>query len=60
LTGIPAIILGALALGDIRRKPGQLKGSGMATAGIILGFLGAGFWLVVLIMSVVDAARSTG
>jgi prepilin-type processing-associated H-X9-DG protein len=39
-TGIPAIILGALALGDIRRQPGGLKGSGLATAGIVTGSIG--------------------
>jgi type II secretory pathway pseudopilin PulG len=47
LTGVPAIILGALALGDIRRNPGQLKGSGLATGGIVTGSIGS-----VLIMCV--------
>ncbi len=37
VTGVPAIILGALALGDIRRAAGRMKGSGMATAGIVTG-----------------------
>ena len=37
LTGVPAIIVGALALGDIRRAAGRMKGSGMATAGIVTG-----------------------
>lgn len=36
-TGIPAIILGILAFGDIRRRPRELRGHGLAVAGIITG-----------------------
>lgn len=36
-TGIPAIILGFLALRDIRRNPDRLTGEGMSIAGIVLG-----------------------
>ena len=32
----------------------------MATAGIVLGFIGAGFWLVALIINLVHAVGSTG
>jgi prepilin-type processing-associated H-X9-DG protein len=37
LTGIPAVILGLMALGDIRRSKGRLGGRGMAMTGTILG-----------------------
>jgi hypothetical protein len=37
LTFIPAIILGHLALNDIRRKPGT-QGRGLALTGLILGY----------------------
>jgi len=37
LTGIPAVILGIWALFDIKRRPGELKGSGLAISGITLG-----------------------
>jgi hypothetical protein len=37
LTGIPAIILGALAISSINRSRGELTGKGMAVAGICLG-----------------------
>ena len=40
LTGIPAIILGFMALGDIRQSHGRMSGSGMAYTGIITGLLG--------------------
>ena len=39
LTGIPALILGFLALGKIRRARGLLTGDGLAIAGIVLGAL---------------------
>jgi Protein of unknown function (DUF1559)/Domain of unknown function (DUF4190) len=40
LTGIPAVILGALALGDINRSRGRTAGSGLAIGGIITGSIG--------------------
>jgi len=54
-TGVPAILMGILALVDIRRAAGRLKGSGMAVTGIALGtvcgvvctpLLGGLIWLV--------------
>jgi prepilin-type processing-associated H-X9-DG protein len=40
LTGIPAIILGALALKDISKSDGRLGGKGLAIGGLITGSLG--------------------
>ncbi|QGJ68538.1 Hypothetical protein PBC10988_1970 [Planctomycetales bacterium 10988] len=37
LTGIPAIILGFLARGEIQETEGRLRGNGLALTGIILG-----------------------
>ncbi len=62
LTGVPAIILGRRALGDIDRSGGQLKGRGLATAGITLGAIGclltlAALMLMPAIRSASEAAR---
>ena len=38
-TGIPAIILGIVALGETGRGPGRLRGRGMAIGGIVTGSL---------------------
>jgi len=38
LAAIAAIILGHLALSDIKKKAGQLKGSGLAIAGLVMGY----------------------
>jgi hypothetical protein len=35
-----AIITGHMARGQIRREPDKYEGSGMATAGLVLGYLG--------------------
>jgi hypothetical protein len=43
--GIPAIVLGAMAHCDIRAAGGAAKGSGFATAGIILGSIGSTVFL---------------
>ncbi|MCA9239100.1 MAG: DUF1559 domain-containing protein [Planctomycetales bacterium] len=58
LTGLPAIILGALALGDIKRNP-QVEGKGMAIAGITTGSIGTVMLLgcVALLLPAVQAAR---
>jgi hypothetical protein len=51
LTGIPAIILALVSLGEIGRSRGRLGGKGMAISGLILGCLGSllcvvGSWIV--------------
>jgi Tfp pilus assembly protein PilE len=40
LTGIPAVICGHVARSNIRKSQGALAGSGMALAGLILGYIG--------------------
>jgi Zn-dependent protease len=39
LTGVPAIICGHMARGNIRRSNGGLGGAGMALAGLLLGYV---------------------
>lgn len=53
LTGIPAIIFGHLARKQFRTNPGKYSGQGMATAGLILGYIGSVIGLVVAIFYVV-------
>lgn len=47
VSAIPAVILGHMARGQIRRT-GQ-RGDGLAVAGLVLGWLGIGFALMVMI-----------
>jgi len=43
---IAAIVLGHLALGDIKRTAGRMAGRGMAIAGLVLGYTGIGLTLL--------------
>jgi uncharacterized protein DUF4190 len=64
LTGIPALILGYKSRRQIDSDPNRYDGRGMATAGIILGWIGTilcgGFWLVYLVVIVIAAASGSG
>ena len=55
LSGIPAILLGRLALGDIERSNDRLGGRRMAITGIVLGVIGCLFTLMLM-----PAFRSAG
>jgi type II secretory pathway pseudopilin PulG len=46
--GIPAIILGHLSRGDIKRSMGRLGGGGMALAGLIMGYISIGLSLLIV------------
>lgn len=48
LASIPGIICGHTARGNIRQSNGALTGDGMATAGLVMSYLGLAFWLAVL------------
>lgn len=50
ITGIPAAILGFMALGDIKRQPRRIGGKGMAIAGIVTGLCGMAFSMVFLLL----------
>ena len=65
LAGIPAIILGIIALSKIGKSNGRLQGSGLATAGIVTGAIGCLLSVVMLgvllpaVQAVRGAARRT-
>jgi hypothetical protein len=63
--GIPAIlaiIFGFISRNQIKRSQGAQTGGGMALAGIIIGFVGILFWIVVIIVAVavVNHCNHTG
>lgn len=57
ITSIPAVVLGHVARGQIRRT-GE-RGGGMATAGLVLGWLGIAF-LVLIVAGVTAMAVTNG
>jgi hypothetical protein len=50
---IAAVILGHLALRDIKRSAGRISGNGMAIAGLVMGYLGIGLTVIYAITMVV-------
>jgi hypothetical protein len=59
-TGLPAVILGVMALRSINRSNGQLKGDGLAIAGIVTGAVSSFMILpimIALLLPAVQAAR---
>jgi hypothetical protein len=49
VTGLPAVVLGALARKDIDRSSGTLTGRGIAAGGIVSGLFGTGLGFVMLL-----------
>jgi len=49
---ILAICFGYVAKREIRRNPGQIEGHGMATAGIVLGWIGIGMLVATIALYV--------
>lgn len=49
ITGLPAVILGALSRKDIDRSSGALTGRGIAAGGIVSGLFGTGLGFVMLL-----------
>lgn len=61
IAGIPAIILGHMALSEIRKSAGRLKGEGMALAGLIMGYLtivALPFILIIAAIAIPNLLRS--
>jgi len=58
LTAIPAIICGHMAKREMRQT-GQ-RGDGLATSGLVLGYLAVIFWGVLIALSIVGAVISAG
>jgi type IV pilus assembly protein PilA len=50
---IAAVILGHLSLSEIRKSAGRLKGQGIATVGLVLGYLGVAAIPLILILAAI-------
>lgn len=58
ITAILSVIFGFVARSNIMKSAGREKGSGMALAGIILGFSAIGLAIILLILSFVNVFSS--
>ncbi len=52
-TAIAAVVLGHIALSEIKKSAGRLAGHGMAMAGLILGYIGVAFVPFILIIAAI-------
>jgi len=58
ICSIPAIVLGIIALNQIKKEP-AIEGKGMAMAGIICGSIALFLWICLIIFWIVVAITST-
>jgi type IV pilus assembly protein PilA len=49
---IAAVVLGHLSLSDIKKSAGRIQGQGLATAGLVLGYLGLAFIPLAIIAAI--------
>ena len=57
LTGIPAIICGHMGMGVAGKEPDNLKGRGMAIAGLVLGYLSILMTISLFLLGGMDAIQ---
>ncbi len=55
--GVIAVIFGHIAMGQLKRNP-QQEGRGLAIAGLILGYIVVGFWVVLIAIGIIGAVLS--
>jgi len=48
ILGIPGVICGHLALSKLQKEP-QLQGKGLATAGLVIGYVAIAFWVIYVV-----------
>jgi len=53
VTAILAVVFGHLAMGKIRRSQGRLDGTGMAVAGLVIGYASVAIQILVTILLVI-------
>ena len=56
---VVGVVLGFVARGQIRAAQGRQGGDGLALAGIILGFVGIGFIVLLLVLGALSGSSST-
>jgi uncharacterized membrane protein len=57
---VVGIVLGFIARDQIKRSWGSQTGAGLATAGIVLGFIGVAIWVLLFVIGLVHGVGSTG
>lgn len=56
--GIVALVLGLVALSQIKKSPEKYSGKGMAIAGIVIGAVNIAFYILLMIFWILASALS--
>ncbi len=60
IAGIPAVILGNIAKKKITASGGYIRGSGLATAGLVMGWVSIGLSAVFILFAILGAISGSG
>jgi hypothetical protein len=60
IAGIPAVILGTTAKRKIAASGGVIRGQGLATAGLVLGWVSIGFSVLAILFIILGAIAGSG
>lgn len=60
IAGIPAVILGNIAKKKIAASGGLIRGSGLATAGLVMGWVSIGLSAVFILLAIIGAIAGSG
>jgi serine/threonine protein kinase len=58
-TAIPGLIVGHMALNEIRRSGGAIGGSGKATAALVIGYIWVAIFVIEVLVLIITAAASS-
>ena len=60
IAGIPAVILGSIAKRKIAASGGMVRGQGLATAGLVLGWVSIGLSAAFILLMLISAIAGSG
>lgn len=60
IAGIPAVILGSIAKRKITESGGVIRGQGLATAGLVMGWVSIGLSAAFILLMIIGAIAGSG
>jgi len=60
IAGIPAVILGTIAKKKISASGGNIRGQGLATAGLVMGWVSIGLSAAFILLMIIGAIAGSG
>jgi hypothetical protein len=60
IAGIPAVVLGSVAKRKIAESGGMIRGQGLATAGLVMGWVSIGLSAAFVLLMIISAVAGSG